>query len=184
LKAAIAQQLNVNKILTVEIHGTIVGRLGRPARGRKIAVDGGHGDASLSTRNMTEIGLALDRSARHKIAINYCEDGYQTEPELDDEESASSPSEVDEEGDRGDMQIQRSAPDGHPREGPVTAVNAKIESWEGVGAIMIDERKHHIRKGRLLGEGSSKRCKSCTDVPLVLPPLYIRALTAKLVARC
>jgi hypothetical protein len=31
----------------------------------------------------------------------------------------------------------------------------KIENWEKVGAIMIDERKDHIRKGRLLGEGSS-----------------------------
>jgi hypothetical protein len=96
LKAAIAQQLNLDYILTVEIHGTIVGRLGGPSRGWKIAVDGGHGDASLSTRNMTEIGLALDRSARHKVAIKYCEDGYQTEPELDDEESASSPSDMDE----------------------------------------------------------------------------------------
>jgi hypothetical protein len=62
---------------------------------------------------------------------------------------------VDEEGDRGDMQIQRSAPDGHPRDGPVTAANAKIGNREEVGAIMIDERKDHIRNGRLLGEGSS-----------------------------
>jgi hypothetical protein len=125
LKAAIAQQLDVDNIKTVEIHDTVVGRLGRPARGWKIAVDGGYGDASLSTRNMTEIRLALDHSARHKVAINYCEDGYQTEPELDDEESASSPSDVHEERDRGDVQIQRSAPDGHPRDSPVTAANGK-----------------------------------------------------------
>jgi hypothetical protein len=60
------------------------------------------------------------------------------------------------------MQIQRSAPAGHPREGPVTAANAKIENWEEAGAIMIDERKDHFRKGRLLGEGSGDS-KSCTD---------------------
>jgi hypothetical protein len=124
-KAAIAQQLDVHNITTVEIHGTVVGRLGRPARGLKIAVDGGYGDTSLGTRNMTEIRLALDHSAHHKVAINYCEDEHQTEPELHDEESASSPSDVDEERDRGDVQIQRSAPDGHPRDGPVTAANAK-----------------------------------------------------------
>jgi hypothetical protein len=53
------------------------------------------------------------------------------------------------------MQIQRSAPDGHPRDCPVTAANAKRENRGEVGAIMIDERKDHIRKGRLLGEGSS-----------------------------
>jgi hypothetical protein len=62
LKAAIAQQLDVEHIATVEIYGTIVGRLGRPALDWKIAVDDGDGDASLSTRNMTEIGLALDYS--------------------------------------------------------------------------------------------------------------------------
>jgi hypothetical protein len=85
------------------------------------------------TRNMTKIGLALDRSARHEFAINYCEDGYQTEPGLDDEESASSPSDAvtwTRKGTAGDMQIQRSAPDGHPRDGPVTAANVKIENWE------------------------------------------------------
>jgi hypothetical protein len=63
---------------------------------------------------MTEVGLALDRSERHAAAVNYCEDGYQTVPELDDEGSASSPSDVDEEGDRGDVrtQMQHSAPAG------------------------------------------------------------------------
>jgi hypothetical protein len=139
LKAAIAQQLNVDNIATEETHGTIVGRLGRPACGWKIGVDSGHGDASLSTRNLTEIGVALDRSACHKLAINYFEDGYQTEPELDDEESASSPSDVDEEGDSGDMQIQSSASAGHPRDGPVTAANAIIEKREEAGGIMIDD---------------------------------------------
>jgi hypothetical protein len=62
---------------------------------------------------------------------------------------------VDEEGDRGDMQIQRSAQDGHPRDGPVTAASAIIKNWEELGVIMVDERKDHIRKGHLLGEGST-----------------------------
>jgi hypothetical protein len=93
---------------------------------------------------------------------HHCEDGYQTEPELDDEESESRLSDVDEEGDRGDMQIQRSAPDGHPRDGPVTAATAKIENRKEVGVIIIDERKDRNRKGRLLGKGSIDLSHACS----------------------
>jgi predicted GH43/DUF377 family glycosyl hydrolase len=35
----------------------------------------------------------------------------------------------------------------HPRDGPVAAANEKIENWEKVGAITIDERKDNICKG-------------------------------------
>jgi hypothetical protein len=51
LKAAIAQPLNLDNIANVRSRGTVVGRLGRPACGWKIPVDGGHGDA----RNMTSV---------------------------------------------------------------------------------------------------------------------------------
>jgi hypothetical protein len=44
----------------------------------------------------------------------------------------------------------------HPRDGPVAAANEKIENWEKVGAITIDERKDNICKGRVLGEGSGE----------------------------
>jgi hypothetical protein len=39
-----------------------------------------------------------------------------------------------------------------PCDGPVASANAKIGNWENFGAISIDERKDHIRKGRFLGE--------------------------------
>jgi hypothetical protein len=59
---------------------------------------------------------------------------------MDDEERASSPSDVVEEGGRGDEQMQPHAPACHPPCGPVTASNAKTETGK-VWVITIDERR-------------------------------------------
>jgi hypothetical protein len=112
----------------------------------------------VSSSKLKKIEIAQARPEHARIAVNYCEDGYETELEAGEESECEASTEEDFEDEarerpRGQAlpNSQNRSPARH-RDGPVTAANVTVADWERAEAIAVDGREGIVQNGRLLGE--------------------------------
>jgi hypothetical protein len=158
IKAAIKLKNNNFDIDSLEVQCTVVERLAKPARGWKVTVDGGHGVLKLSTKELKEVHSPAARPIRQSNNIDYGEDGYVTEADIGNT-CDEDPSDGDQDSDDLDPLSRHDAAMGRPgrpcrgpRDGPITAANARIEDCEKMEGIIVDQRDKSMRKGRLMGD--------------------------------
>jgi hypothetical protein len=159
VKASFVRQHNDNDIDSLEVRGKVVGRAPAPARRWKIAVDGGHGAVFVSSSKQKKVESATQaRPDRARNAVNYCEDGYETEAEVGEDSECEASTEEDSEDDarqgpRGqELPNRQNRNPTRNRDGPVTAASVTLTDWKRVEAIAVDEREGNIQKGRLIGD--------------------------------